>query len=121
MIISHAAAGTRLDVISKLKPHIMICNDTLAGNHQMEMVRANVNNKSVRVFKNCEEFGKWLSEADLIKECEEMKAHVKSKADGEEEFRALVKVVKSKKHKSNLGMVIIVLGLIIWVIAKLLK
>lgn len=51
VIISTASAGTRLDVIGHRKAHLMVCNDTLAGNHQMEMVEANRKNKSCRVFE----------------------------------------------------------------------
>eukprot|EP00703_Trepomonas_sp_PC1_P005068 JAP91538.1 Glycosyltransferase family 28 protein [Trepomonas sp. PC1] len=121
LIISHAAAGTRLDVISKFKPHIMICNDTLAGNHQMEMVRANINNKSVRVFSNCVEFSKWLENADLEKECNDMKKYIQPKAEGEEQFKKLIEDVQKLPHKSNIGLMIVALGFIIWVVAKILK
>lgn len=90
LVISHAAAGTRLDVLSQAKPHIMVCNDSLAGNHQMEMVRANQKNPSCRVFANVGELLKYLETADLEKECAEMRKHVSNKAAGEEDFKKAV-------------------------------
>ncbi|KAH0570286.1 N-acetylglucosaminyldiphosphodolichol N-acetylglucosaminyltransferase [Spironucleus salmonicida] len=40
LVVSHAAAGTRLDVISAEKPHLMLANRQLHGDHQKEMVDA---------------------------------------------------------------------------------
>lgn len=87
LIISHAAAGTRLDVIGQGKPHIMVCNDSLAGNHQMEMIRANEDNKSCRVFDSVEAFLEYLAASNLEKECEAMAQSITNKAEGERQFK----------------------------------
>ena len=83
LIISHAAAGTRLDVLGHSKPHIMVCNDSLAGNHQMEMVRANKRNQSCRVFECVEDFLEYLKTANLEEECKKMSQFITNQAAGE--------------------------------------
>ena len=50
LVISTASAGVRLDVIEAKKPHIIIANRALHGDHQKEMVDALQGNKSVKGF-----------------------------------------------------------------------
>ena len=90
LVISHAAAGTRLDVLTQEKPHLMVCNDSLSGNHQMEMVRANRDNPSCRVFASVGDLLAYLETADLEKECAEMRKHASGRAAGEEDFKKAV-------------------------------
>ncbi|CAL5980913.1 N-acetylglucosaminyldiphosphodolichol_N-acetylglucosaminyltransferase [Hexamita inflata] len=119
LVISHAAAGTRLDVIAKLKPHLMVCNDTLAGNHQMEMVNANLQNKSCRVFENTAAFEKYLETVNLQSECIEMVKNVTCDAKDAAIFTQMIDDLRRKKTSNGTTKIIAVVGLLIFITSKL--
>ena len=60
LVISTASAGVRLDVIEAGKPHIILANRSLHGDHQKEMVDALRENKSVKGFLNTDDLRDFL-------------------------------------------------------------
>lgn len=50
LVLSHAAAGTRLDVLGCGKPHLLVANETLMHNHQQEYVEALQGSRSCLAF-----------------------------------------------------------------------
>ena len=91
----------------------MVCNDTLAGNHQMEMVTANLKNPSVRVFENTHKLLEYLKTANLEEECIKMKEHVGKAAPGIGDFNKLIDEVQERPHKTKISVLVFGCGLLI--------
>ncbi|CAG0892401.1 unnamed protein product [Darwinula stevensoni] len=64
LVISHAGAGTCLEVLGAQKPHIVVVNEDLMGNHQMELAQK-LYEEGHLLYCTCETLLDTLQSADL--------------------------------------------------------
>jgi len=101
LVISHAAAGTRLDVLSCGKPHLLVANETLMRNHQQEYVEALRESSSCLAFPSIQAFRAFVAEPGRLQAEVSRMSEQLSKREESSEFGAFLNEAYAKWRESR--------------------